>query len=146
MLLAAALGGCGAGTAPAEPALRQVIDEIIRAIERKDPGAVLEHVDYRFEESGGLRYPDVEALVLNFLLREEAIGARLEEVRILAPEADGSQRVRATVRFAAGTRLGDRAGPPPAGSVRYRFDLVFRQTGAVWQAVGGAYARDGPPA
>ena len=143
--LAAALAGCGPGPPPAEPELRQVLDELVAAIERKDPGAVLDHVDYRFEEAGGLRYPDVEALVLSFLLPDAAVGARLEAVRVSEPESDGSRRVRARVRFASGTRLLGRSAPPPDASIVYGFDLVFRRTGGPWQAVRGSYERIEPP-
>ena len=140
-LLLGLLAGCGPAGERADADLHQLLDDVIGAIEDKDPGAVLAPVSYRFEATGGLGYPDIEALALTFLLRDEPVGARLEDVRISPGTTADSRRVDATVWFVSGTRLRDRPGPVPESAVAYRVELVFELLGTRWQAVRGAYAR-----
>ncbi len=126
---------------PAEPApeqeLREVAQAIVAAIEEKDPEAVLRHIAFDYRGDGGLGYPEVQAVVLTFLLREETIGARLLELSIEPADASGNQRVQARVAFARGTRLARRAFPH--AGVEYFFDLVFAREDEQWKAVRGRY-------
>ena len=55
------------------------------------------------------------------------------------------ERAATRVAFALGERLA--AGEPlPDGAVVYAIEVVFEKTAGKWQAVGGRYKRESPPA
>ncbi|HKC49796.1 MAG TPA: hypothetical protein VKF60_03315 [Myxococcota bacterium] len=147
-----ALAACGpAQRDPAPPAapvadenLELLIPSLVDAIQAKQPKFVLDHVSHTFKEDGGLDYYDVRALVEKFALVDDVVGARLESVR-LTPESDGRQRVSARVAFALGQRLAPGDSLPEDGVV-YALEVVFAKNAGGWQAVGGRYKRESPPA
>jgi hypothetical protein len=141
--LALALGAAACSPEPPDPAaeVRAVVEGMIEAIEENDPHAILEHVAPEFRSEDGLTYPDVQSIVLEYLLGEHRLGARLELGSFEPGEEPGEIRVRARVRFARGARLSDRQGPPILPSVVYLFDVRFRSFEGVWQASGGSYRR-----
>lgn len=150
-----ALAGCepssrGDDSPPAETALAAdekldvLIPSLVDAIQAKQPDFVMTHVGTDFKEDGGLDYYGVRALVEKFALGDDPVGARLESVTV-TPEADGRQRARTRVAFAAGRRLASGESLPEGGVV-YAIEVVFEKREGRWQAVGGRYARESPPA
>ena len=113
---------------------------MVAAVEQGQPEQILRHVSVEFESEDGLQYPDVDALVMTFLLRDESRGARLEDLSI-DQESERLAHVRARVHFASGTSLRDRAQALPPGAVSYSLDLVFRRLVDRWQAISGRYER-----
>jgi hypothetical protein len=125
-----------------EEELRAAVLEIIEAVEERDPKTVLEYLAFDFREEEGLGYAEVQSIVLTYLLRDQKLGARLEEL-VIEPPKEGSEtyRVRARTAFAQGRSIREPQQPLPADVVRYAFDLAFQRTENGWQAVGGRYER-----
>jgi hypothetical protein len=155
LLLACALGGCGGSerdeSAPpdADGDLESIVRDIVGAIGERDTALVLRHLALEFRGGPEGREPDLDhadavAIVLEFLQREHAISARLEDARVHAPVADGSRRVEARVWLDASDVLRDPASAIPASAVRYRFDVRFARREGTWQAVAASYARVEP--
>jgi hypothetical protein len=152
LLSLAACGPSQSDAPPTTPPPAPVVDEdldllipsLVDAIQAKQPKFVLDHVAQTFKEDGGLDYYDVRALVEKFAYVGDIVGARLESVKV-TPESDGRQRVSARVAFALGQRLapGDSL---PGNSVVYAIEVVFAKSASSWQAVGGRYKRESPPA
>ncbi len=134
---------CGAPQRAPEEQLQQIVRAVVLAIEEKDPEAVLQPVAFEYRGEDGLGYPEVQAIVLTFLLREEPIGARLTQLSIEPAGTDSRRRVQARVLFARGVRLQHSASAAPPGSVEYLFELVFAREGEGkdWKAVSGRYQR-----
>ena len=134
---------CGAPQRPPGEQLQQIVRAVVLAIEEKDPEAVLQPVAFEYRGEDGLGYPEVRAIVLTFLLREEPIGARLTQLSIEPAGTDSRRRVQARVLFAQGVRLQHSASAFPPGSVEYFFDLVFAREGESknWKAISGRYQR-----
>jgi len=148
-----ALAACGpserdapskTATPTPDESLDLLIPSLVDAIQAKQPKFVMDHVAQTFKEDGGLDYYDVRALVEKFAFVEDVVGARLESAKV-TPESDGRQRVSARVAFALGERLatGDSL---PEGGVIYALEVVFEKSEGRWQAVGGRYKRESPPA
>ena len=140
---AALVLACGAPQRAPEAELQQIVRAVVLAIEEKDPEAVLQPVALEYRGEDGLGYPEVRAIVLTFLLREEPIGARLTQLSVEPAGTDNRRRVQARVLFARGVRLQHSASAAPLGSVEYLFDLVFAREGEGedWKAVSGRYQR-----
>ena len=132
---------CAAPVPTPEEEIRAVMSDLIEAIEARVPGEVLEHVAFEFEAQDGVGYPEVQSLVLTYLLRDEVLGARLEQLEIEPAGQDAARRVRARVAFVRGTRLAQSQVPLPFEAVEYDFDLIFARRGGDWQAVSGSYQR-----
>ncbi len=134
---------CGAPQRPPGKHLEQIVRAVVLAIEEKDPEAVLQPLAFEYRGEDGLGYPELRAIVLTFLLREEPIGARLTQLSVEPAGADSRRRVQARVLFARGVRLQHSASAAPPGSVEYLFDLVFAREadGEDWKAVSGTYQR-----
>lgn len=124
--------------------VRAVVEGMVEAVEEREPRAILEHVAFDFRAEDGLTYPDVQSLVLEFLMGPAIPGARLESAQVDRDRDRGEVRVRARVRFARGERLSGTTGIPSLPSVVYAFDLRFRSIEGVWRAVGGSYRRSDP--
>ena len=138
---AALVLACNLAQRSPEEDLRQILRALVVAIEEKDPEAVLQSVAYAYQGEDGLGYPEVQAIVLSFLLREEPIGARLKELTVEPAGADSRRRVQARVLFARGVRLQHDARAAPPGSVEYFFDLIFARDDKGWKAISGRYQR-----
>ncbi len=140
---AALVLACNLAQRSPEEDLRQILRALVVAIEQKDPEAVLQRVAFEYRGEDGLGYPEVKAIVLTFLLREEPIGARLTQLSVEPAGTDSRRRVRARLLFARGVRLQHSASAFPPGSVEYFFDLVFarERKGEDWKAVSGRYQR-----
>jgi hypothetical protein len=121
--------------------VRSLIDEIVEAVEGRRPQVVLDYLAFDFRSNDGLTYPDVQSILLEYLIPERTIGARLESLDLTPGAGSEEIRARAAIRFARGTRLSDRALPPPPGSVLYDFDILFRRLAGEWRAVRGGYER-----
>lgn len=133
-----------ATTPAADEKLDILIPSLVDAIQAKQPEFVMTHVATDFKEDRGLDYYGVRALVEKFALGDDPVGARLESVEV-TPEADVRQRARTRVAFAAGKRLAP-GESLPEGSVVYGIEVLFEKREGRWQAVGGRYARESPPA
>jgi hypothetical protein len=118
-----------------------VVHNVIAAVEEKMPKAILRHVAFEYRGDDGLGYPEIQAVVLTFLLREETVGARLEDLTIEPAGGDGTHRVRARVAFARGRRLRQSEASLSPDAVEYTFDLVFARHEDGWKAVRGRYQR-----
>ncbi len=140
-VIAALVLACNLAQRSPEEDLQQILRALVVAIEEKDPEAVLQRVAYAYQGEEGLGYPEVQAIVLSFLLREEPIGARLMELTVEPAEAGSRRRVQARVLFARGLRLQHDASAAPLGSVEYFFDLVFARDDKGWKAISGRYQR-----
>ena len=123
--------------------VRAILDSLVRAVEEHDPGTILSHVAFDFRSEDGLGYADVQSLVMEYLLPRTLVGARLESVEVFRGESSDEIGTRARVRFARGTRLSDRALPPPPDSKSYEIDLWFRSVEGRWLAVRGRYRLEG---
>ncbi len=123
--------------------VRAILDSLVRAVEEHDPGTILSHVAFDFRSEDGLEYADVQSLVMEYLIRRIEVGARLESVEVFRVESSDEIGTRARVRFALGTRLSDRALPPPPDSKSYEIDLWFRSVEGRWVAVRARYRLEG---
>ncbi|MCP4003025.1 MAG: hypothetical protein GY725_02395 [bacterium] len=112
---------------------------IVRSVEERAVGPVIDHISHEFESEDGLLFVDVQAVIETFLLRGEKIGVRLENLSI--EPADGERkRVQAWLSFVRKTAIEpDRSLPP--GAVIYAFDLIFEHREGRWQALSGSYER-----
>ncbi|MFQ5697530.1 MAG: hypothetical protein ACE5IL_04505 [Myxococcota bacterium] len=140
-VLALLLLVCTACEKPPEPAPPETLEDVLRAmasaVAGQAPRKILDRVGHDFVTRDGLDFGGVQALVLEFLTREQRYEAEIESLVIEEAAERGvagepARRVRATVRFA------------PAGSfeaTRYRLDLVFRQRLGRWMASSGSYQR-----
>ncbi len=157
LALATAIAGCGGGPDDGSPVaadagdVESIVREVVAAIPERDAETVLRHVALGFRGGPSDRDPNLDhagaqAIVLEFLLREHPISARLEDVRAEPPAADGSRRVEARVWFDASDVLRDPASAIPETAVRYRFEIHFARREGTWQAVDARYARMEPPA
>ena len=139
-----ALGVACSEPPPSDPPqeLRATLLRMIAAVEDGEPDTILRRVSPEFQSDDGLGYADVQSLVLDFLLRDESVGARLEELTIEPPIEPGlPYRVRAELTFALGAKLADSRAPTPSGAQRYAFELDFIRSGTSWMAMGGSYHR-----
>ena len=104
LLAVLALLGAACGAEPERPEaeLRRTVERIVRGIVAKDPHAVLEYIAPEYRGEDGLRYIDVQSILLSFLLRDGSVRAKLESLEVDPAGADGSHRVRATLRFGQG--------------------------------------------
>ncbi len=123
--------------------VRAILDSLVQAVEEHDPGTILSHVAFDFRSEDGLGYADVQSLVMEYLIRRIEVGARLESVEVFRVESSDEIETRARVRFALGTRLSDRALPPPPDSKSYEIDLWFRSVEGRWVAVRARYRLEG---
>ena len=128
---------------PADPAaeVRSLLEDLVEAVEERRPQFILSHVGFEFRTEDGLTYPDVQSIVLEYLIPENTLGARLESVDIAAGDPPDEVRCEARVRFVRGARLSNRTLPPPPGSVVYAFELRFREIEGEWQVIRGRYQR-----
>jgi hypothetical protein len=140
-LIAALALGCAAPEPSPEVEIREAVHEILAAIEEGKPEAVLQHVAFEYRGDDGLGYPEIQSLVLTFLLREETVGARLEDLSIEPAGGDDTHRVHARVAFVRGRRLRHSEAPSSPDAVEYTFDLVFARHEDSWKAVRGRYQR-----
>jgi hypothetical protein len=123
-----------------EDELRDTLLQIIEAIEGGDPKTILEHVSFDFQSEDGLGYAEVQSIVLNFLVRDQRAGARLEDLSIEQKNVGrGTHEVRARVVFAMGYSIREAHQPLPPGATRYEFLLGFTRTENGWQAIHGRY-------
>jgi hypothetical protein len=130
-----------AAVAPvSEEDLAELVPSLVAAVQQKEVSFLLDHVAPSFKEEGGLDFYAVRALVENYALRKEPIGARLES-SLVTPENDSRQRVTARVSFARGQSL-EPGMPLPEGAVTYALDLAFEKDGLRWRAVSGRYKRE----
>jgi hypothetical protein len=146
LALALACGGPREESLDAD--LGEVVADLITALERRKVEQVMDRVALEFRsaetpEQPSLDYGAVRSIIQEFLLLDEALGARAEGLRVDPPEPDGSRRVRADVWFAPGVSLRDESTALPAGAVRYAFDLRFELLDGRWRAVGGSFERSG---
>ena len=136
-----AMGACQ--QTPTDPVaeVRALLDDLVEAVEARTPQVILSHVAFEFRTDDGLTYPDVQSIVLEYLIPEETLGARLESAEVTVGDAPDEVRSEARVRFARGARLSRRSLPPPPGSVVYAFEIWFRKIEGEWQAIRGRYQR-----
>jgi hypothetical protein len=121
--------------------VRSVLDRVVAAVEDRAAGPILSHVAFEIQTQDGLRYADVQSIVMEYLLPERTLGARLESAEIEPGPEPGEIRVNARIRFAKGTRLRNRDLPPPPDSRVYAFEVWFRRIEGHWQALRGSYRR-----
>jgi hypothetical protein len=153
MTAAIAFAACGGdertGGTAAEADIEAIVREVVAAIPERDPETVLRHVALEFRGGPSGREPDLDhadanAIVLEFLLREHPISARIEDLRAAPAEADGTRRAVARVWFDASDVLVDPASAVPSSAVRYRFELRFARREGTWQAIEARYERLAP--
>jgi len=156
LVCALAVTACGdagesalAPPSDADADVESIVRDVVAAIPERDPEAVLRHIALEFrggplDREPNLDHADAQAVVLEFMLREHPISARLEDVRTHPPEPDGSLRVVARVWFDASDVLRDPASAIPTTAVRYRFELRFARREGTWQALDARYARMEP--
>ncbi len=145
LCLVVAIGACTAAPIDPRDQVLRLVERLVEAVEEGDPRVILEHVAFDFRSEDGLTYPDVQSIVLEYLVPARTIGARLESVEVdsvstPSTEGEGELQVRARVRFARGTSLRSNL-PPPPGSVLYVFELRFRRGDRGWEAARGSYRR-----
>jgi hypothetical protein len=127
-----------------EERLDELLPSLVGAVQDKEVGYLLDHVAPSFKEQGGLDFYAIRALLQQYALGKEPIGARLESYSV-APESDAHQRVTCQVSFVRGQKLtGDPKLALPEGAVTYALDLVFERDGLRWRAVSGSYKRESP--
>ena len=141
--LVVSIGACTAAPIDPRDQVLGLVERMVEAVEEGDPRVILEHVAFDFRSEDGLTYPDVQSVVMEYLVPGRMTGARLESVEVspAKPEGEGELQVRAQVRFARGTSLRTRNLPPPPGSVLYGFELRFRRGDRGWEATRGSYRR-----
>jgi hypothetical protein len=142
----ALLAGCSPAERTPEDRLRSAIDAMLEATEAGDPKPILERLSPRFASEASAEQPSLDygaarSIVLEFLLRDEMLGARAEEIRIHPAAPDGRRRVEAEVSFARGVSLHGAEHPLPPGAARYRFDLSFAPGGPDFMVEGGRFER-----
>ncbi len=131
---------CGEQAAPNPVTeVRAILDSVVQAVEEHDPGTILSHVAFDFRSEDGLGYADVQSLVMEYLIPRIEVGARLESVEVFQGGSPDEIGTRTRVLFSHGTRLSDRALPPPLDSKTYEIDLWFRSVEGRWVAVRGRY-------
>ncbi len=145
LLLALACGDPPTAPEPG-PEVDDVVREVIDAIGEREVDTLMRHVALGFRggpegREPNLGYAEVQAIALEFLLREHALSARLDSVRVEPADADGARRVAARVWFDASETLADAASTVPESAVAYRFELRFERREGTWQVVGASYAR-----
>jgi hypothetical protein len=121
--------------------VRALVEELVMAIEERTPAMILSHVAFEFRTDDGLTYPDVQSIVMEYLIPESTLGARVQSLDVTGGDASDEVRAQARVRFARGAHLSGRTLPPPPGSVVYAFEVWFRRFEGEWQAVRGRYRR-----
>jgi hypothetical protein len=145
---------CGREPASDEPGpdVDEIVRGVVEAIGEREVDTVMRQVALGFR--GGLEgrepnlgYAEVQEIALEFLLRDHALSARLDSLRVDPPDPSGAVLAHARVWFDASTALADAASAVPESAVGYRFDLRFERREGTWQAVEGTYARlDSAPA
>jgi hypothetical protein len=139
------LAACQQEAADPLAEVRQVVDELVVAVEEGETGTILSRVAFEFRTEDGLAYPDVQSIVQEYLIPQRTIGARLESADVRVGDGPDEIRVDTRVRFARGTKLRDRSLPPPPSSTVYAFELWFRKIDGEWRAVRGRYGNEGNP-
>ena len=117
---------------------------MVAAVEAREAQPILRHVAPGFRgglsgREADLDYAAAQAVVLEFLLRDHPISARLEDLRIGPERPDGTRRVRAEVWFAPSAALAASSRPRPASAVGYRFDLRMGRGAGTWWATRAEY-------
>jgi hypothetical protein len=149
-LVACACSDSGTRSLESDESVESIVEAVVEAVGERDVETVFRHLalDFRGGPVGrepDLDHADAQAIVLEFLLREHPISARLEDLRAGPAEPDGSRRVEARVWFDASDVLRDAAAPIPESASRYRFEVTFARREGTWQAVAASYARIEPP-
>lgn len=132
---------CGPAPAPPETEILEVVlQTMASAVGSQSPRTILERVGHDFSTPDGIDFGGVQALVLEFLMRDLHYEAEIESLQIEdAPDQtsgdEPARRVRAIVRFTGSAEAGR------SWASRYRLDLVFRQQLGQWTARSASYER-----
>jgi hypothetical protein len=101
--------------------VRRTIDEIVAAAEKRDAGAVLEHLAPDFQAADGSGRADAETTLRRYLAAYERLGIRISDLTI--ERAAGAARARFRADLSGTPRqIGGLEGLIPRSSA-YRFDL-----------------------
>jgi hypothetical protein len=137
---------CSGGEAPGRIPIERVVEVMVASVGRHDPDAIMRHVALGFR--GGMRdrepnldYGAAQSIVLEFLMRDSPLSARLDLLRVDEPREDRGTRARARVWFAASNRLDDPDFPVPPSAVAYEFELTFERRDGTWRVAHLEYQR-----
>jgi len=137
---------CSGAEDPASASVEQVVRTMVAAVGRRDPDAIMRHVALSFR--GGMRdreanldFGGAQSIVLEFLLRDSPVSARVDRLRVEEPGQDRVTRASVRVWFAASDRLDDPDFPIPPSAVAYDFDVTLEHREATWQVTNLEYAR-----
>ena len=103
------------------------------AVSSREPQKILSHVAYDFEADDGLDFAGVQALVFEFLVRDQVYAAEVEELTLDPTTSDAERSVHALVRFMP--------ADAPEPWARYRIEARFSRMGESWAARSGHYQR-----
>jgi hypothetical protein len=116
--------------------VRAIVEALVASVDEREPRAILEHLAFDFRSEDGLSYPDVQSIVLEYLMGAEIPSARLESSEIVPGGEPDVVRVHARLRFARGT----------SPAALYDFEVLFQQRGGLWRAQWADYRRVEAPA
>lgn len=130
-LVLIALTGCA--DPPDEAALRARIDSLQEAVEARDAGALLEHVDPEFGGPDGMDRDGLRRYATLMLLRQQNVGVAIGPVDV---ELRGD---RAAARFDAVVTGSNRF--IPEGIEARRVETVWRRDGGDWVLVNADWSK-----
>ena len=142
IILIAIVGCLAACRSPKDPILA-LLDDLKKAAESRDAGAVVAKLTEDFQGGPGTRRADVRPMLERYFLAYEKVNIEIYQVEVERSETTATLRFRAD--FNGRPRaIGSLAGWLPP-SAMFRFELGLRQTKAGWQ-VAQAEWEEVPPA
>lgn len=136
-VLAVMLAGCGADPAGPEAELRAWVDEVHKAAEAKDRGAILERISPAYADARGNSRDDISDLLRLYFLRANRVEfvPAIDSIDVMAETAAD---IVLTVGM-AGTDRGRLAVRADA----YRFELELEYVDGDWQLLAARWAELG---
>jgi hypothetical protein len=121
--------------------VRQCIDDILAAANKRDATAVMQRVAGVFQARDGTSRSDVEAMLRRDFAAYESLSVRAEDMKI--DRTDDSVLVTLTARLSGRPRaLGGLEAILPRES-SYRFDLRLAPDGKTWRVVWADWSPTG---
>lgn len=117
--------------------VRETLDRIVRAVEKRDAGAVVENLSAGYRDEEGQSSVEVAGTLRRYFAAYESLKVRVEDLKVeSAPEAAGARfRVEISGRP---TKLGGLDRLLPSAS-RYDFDLRLAPEAGRWKVVWASW-------
>jgi hypothetical protein len=135
-LLALVAAACGRRVDP----VRQCVDDIVAAANKRDAGAVMERVAGTFQAKNGTSRSEVEATLRRYFAAYESLDVHAEDMKI--DRTDDSVFITLTAHLSGRPRaIGGLDAILPREST-YRFDFRLAPDGQTWRVVWADWAEE----